>query len=106
VRIEGTIEDVPAVEADAYYASRPRLSRIGAWASLQSSTLPQRADLIRRVEEFEAKYPDEIPRPSHWGGYRLRPAHLEFWQAGEFRLHDRTVYTASGTAWATSKLFP
>lgn len=106
VRIEGAIEDVAGSEADAYYASRARMSRIGAWASLQSSTLPSRDDLTRRVAAFEAKYPAEIPRPPHWGGYRLRPAGFEFWQDGEFRLHDRTIYTASAQGWATSKLFP
>ena len=106
VRIEGAIEDVSAAEADAYYASRARLSRIGAWASLQSSTLPQRGDLMRRVSEFMAKYPNDIPRPPHWGGYRLRPTQIEFWRDGEFRLHDRTVYTPSAGGWATSKLFP
>lgn len=107
IRIEGSVEDASAAEADAYYASRPRLSRIGAWASLQSSTLPQRADLLRRVEEFEAKYPGEaIPRPPHWGGYRLRPEAFEFWQDAEFRLHDRTVYQKAGDGWAASKLFP
>lgn len=106
IRIEGKVEDVTGEEADAYYTSRARLSRIGAWASLQSSTLPDRAELMRRVAEFEAKFPAEIPRPPHWGGYRLKPVAFEFWQDGEFRLHDRTVYTPQGAGWATSKLFP
>ena len=106
IRIEGKVEDVTGEEADAYYTSRARLSRIGAWASLQSSTLPDRAELMRRVAEFEAKFPAEIPRPPHWGGYRLKPVAFEFWQDGEFRLHDRTVYTPHGAGWATSKLFP
>lgn len=106
IRIEGEVEDVSGTEADTYYASRARLSRIGAWASLQSSTLPQRGDLMRRVAEFEAKYPGDIPRPPHWGGYRLKPASFEFWQDGEFRLHDRTTYAPAGTGWAISKLFP
>jgi pyridoxamine 5'-phosphate oxidase len=106
IRIEGAIEDVTGPEEDAYYASRARLSRIGAWASLQSSTLPSREDLLRRVADYEAKYPTDIPRPPHWGGFRLRPAAFEFWQDAEFRLHDRTIYTPVGTAWVTSKLFP
>lgn len=107
VRIEGVVEHVTDAEADAYYASRPRISRLGAWASLQSSTLPERAELERRLAEYEAKYPGEdIPRPERWSGYRLRPSYFEFWQDMPFRLHDRTTYTAEASGWVSGKLFP
>ena len=108
VRIEGYVEHVTDAEADAYYASRARISRLGAWASDQSRALPERAELERRLAEYEAKYPGEdIPRPPHWSGYRVIPERFEFWQNMPFRLHDRTVYTrgASG-GWRIGKLFP
>ena len=107
VRIEGTVSDVTDAEADAYYASRPRVSRLGAWASIQSRPLAERALLEARVAEFEAKYPGEdIPRPGYWSGYRVTPAYVEFWQDMPFRLHDRTVFTRQGDAWQSGKLFP
>lgn len=107
VRIEGPIEGVTAAEADAYFASRARISRLGAWASLQSSSLPARAELERRLAGFEAKYPGEdIPRPPHWSGYRVLPDYFEFWQDMPFRLHDRTTYTAEAGGWSIGKLFP
>ncbi len=112
VRIEGRAAPVTDAEADAYYASRPRLSRIGAWASSQSRELSARGELERRVAEFEARFPGEaIPRPPHWSGWRVVPARFEFWQDMPFRLHDRTVFTRSGETsagpiWATMKLFP
>ena len=107
VRIEGDVKLVTPEEADAYYATRPRLSRIGAWASDQSRPLPSRAVLEERVEEYEAKYPgDYIPRPPHWSGYRLVPRYFEFWQDMPFRLHDRTTYTRQDGGWAVGKLFP
>ncbi len=112
VRIEGRAAPVSDAEADAYYASRPRLSRLGAWASSQSRELSARAELERRVAEFEARFPGEtIPRPAHWSGWRVVPARFEFWQDMPFRLHDRTVFTRSGETsagpiWATMKLFP
>jgi len=107
VRIEGQVEQVSAEEADAYYATRPRISRLGAWASDQSRDLPERAELERRLAEYAARYPGEtIPRPPHWSGYRVVPERFEFWQNMPFRLHDRTVYTRAADSWTISKLFP
>lgn len=107
IRIEGMVEDVTDAEADAYYASRARVSRLGAWASDQSRPLSDRAVLERRVAETEQRFPDEaIPRPPHWSGYRILPQRFEFWQDMPFRLHDRTVFTATAQGWAAGKLFP
>lgn len=108
VRIEGTAEEVTSAEADAYYASRPRVSRLGAWASDQSRTLEDRSVLEARLAEAERRFPtDPVPRPAYWSGYRVRPARFEFWQDMPFRLHDRTVYQPDGTgAWRQGKLFP
>jgi pyridoxamine 5'-phosphate oxidase len=108
VRIEGRVEDVTDAEADAYYATRPRISRLGAWASDQSRVLPERAVLERRLAAYEAKYPGEdIPRPPHWSGYRVIPERFEFWQNMPYRLHDRTVYTkAANGGWVVGKLYP
>ncbi len=107
VRIEGTAEDVTDEEADAYYGTRARVSRLGAWASDQSRPLPSRAELERRVAELDARYPGEaIPRPPHWSGFRVRPERIEFWQDMPFRLHDRRVYTKAGEGWTTESLYP
>jgi pyridoxamine 5'-phosphate oxidase len=108
IRIEGTVEPVTAAEADAYFASRPRISRLGAWASRQSRPLDQRLTLERRLAEYEAAYPEEtVPRPPHWSGYRVLPETMEFWQDMPFRLHDRTVYTRRPDGgWDIGKLFP
>jgi pyridoxamine 5'-phosphate oxidase len=108
VRIEGHVEGVTDAEADAYYATRPRISRLGAWASDQSRALPERAVLEQRLKEYEARYPGEdIPRPPHWSGYRVVPGTFEFWQNMPYRLHDRTVYTrAANGDWMVGKLFP
>ncbi len=112
VRIEGTVGPVAAAEADAYYATRARISRLGAWASIQSRPLPDRATLERRVAEYEAEYPGEaIPRPPHWSGYRVAPERMEFWQDMPFRLHDRRLFTRAGDGregdgWAQSRLYP
>ncbi len=108
VRIEGHVEDVTDAEADAYFATRARISRLGAWASDQSRVLPERADLERRLAEYEAKYPgDDIPRPPHWSGYRVIPEKFEFWQNMPFRLHDRTTYIkAANGGWVIGKLYP
>jgi pyridoxamine 5'-phosphate oxidase len=108
IRIEGPVELVTAVEADAYFASRARISRLGAWASDQSRPLDDRLTLERRLAEYEAKYPgEEVPRPPHWSGYRVLPHSFEFWQNMPFRLHDRTTYTRdAGGGWTIGKLFP
>jgi pyridoxamine 5'-phosphate oxidase len=108
IRIEGHVERVTNAEADAYFATRPRISRLGAWASDQSRNLPERAELERRLAQYETTYPgDDIPRPPHWSGYRIVPERFEFWQNMPFRLHDRSVYTKpAGKDWTLSKLFP
>ncbi len=107
IRIEGVVEHVTDAEADAYYASRPRISRLGAWASMQSRPLASRAELERRLAEYEARYPGEdIPRPPYWSGYRVIPEIFEFWQNMPFRLHDRTTFTRAPGGWTVGKLFP
>lgn len=107
VRIEGVIEDVTDAEADDYYNTRARISRLGAWASIQSRPLPAREDLERRVAEVDARHPgNDIPRPPNWSGYRVIPQRFEFWQDMPFRLHDRTIFTHDGAGWVTSKLYP
>ncbi|HEX4261856.1 MAG TPA: pyridoxamine 5'-phosphate oxidase [Acetobacteraceae bacterium] len=109
VRVEGPVEHTTAAEADAYFASRARISRLGAWASDQSRPLPERAVLEQRLAELEARYPgNDVPRPPHWSGYRVRPEAWEFWQDMPYRLHDRTVFTraAGGEGWVAGKLYP
>lgn len=107
IRIEGKVEDVADTEADAYFVSRARISRLGAWASRQSRPLANRALLEQQLAEMERRYPDHIPRPDYWSGYRVMPEMFEFWQEMPYRLHDRTVYRWSGdAAWVQTKLFP
>jgi pyridoxamine 5'-phosphate oxidase len=107
IRIEGTVEDVTDKEADTYYASRARVSRLGAWASQQSRLLADRTILVERLAAMEHRFPDEIPRPNYWSGYRVLPERFEFWQDMPYRLHDRTVYLRSADGvWGQSKLFP
>ncbi|NIJ68238.1 pyridoxamine 5'-phosphate oxidase [Xanthomonas sp. 60] len=112
VRIEGDVEQVDEAEADAYFASRPRLSQIGAWASLQSRTLASREAFDARVAEMEARFQDrDVPRPPGWSGLRVVPARIEFWYGAQFRLHERWCYEAAGApgaggAWSKRMLFP
>ena len=106
VRIEGEVEQVDGAEADAYFASRPHGSRIGAIASPQSRVIEGREVLEARVAELTARHPEDMPRPHHWGGYRLRPDQLEFWQGRPSRLHDRLRYTRDGGAWRMERLAP
>jgi pyridoxamine 5'-phosphate oxidase len=108
IRIEGDLEDVTDAEADAYYATRARVSRLGAWASEQSRILPERRVLEERLADAERRFPhDDIPRPDYWSGYRVKPYNFEFWQDMPFRLHDRTVYRPDGNGqWVKSKLYP
>ena len=107
VRVCGQVSQVPAEQSDAYFSSRPRGSRIGAWASDQSKPLESRQDLQAAVAAAEARYGDDIPRPPHWGGFLIQPDEIEFWADGEFRLHDRFRYTKSASGnWQAERLYP
>ena len=107
VRVTGDVAPVSAEVSDAYFASRPRGSQIGAWASIQSRPLEKRADLAARVAEIEETYPDIVPRPPHWGGFIIRPHEMEFWADGAYRLHDRFQLKPDDTgAWVPQRLYP
>jgi pyridoxamine 5'-phosphate oxidase len=107
VRIEGTVEKVSAEESDRYFALRPLGSKIGAWASDQSEVMESRTVLENRFEEFGEKFGDNIPRPPHWGGYRVKPATIEFWQGRDNRLHDRLRYRLQDDGnWLIERLAP
>ncbi|MGM0559770.1 MAG: pyridoxamine 5'-phosphate oxidase [Pseudomonadota bacterium] len=107
VRIEGNVEQVSSEEADAYFASRPRQSQIGAWASEQSRPLESRYALEKRVAALAAKYAvGKVPRPPHWSGFRVIPERIEFWEEGAFRLHNRIACHRSGDGWTGERLYP
>ena len=107
VRVEGRVSRVPKRESDEYFGSRPRGSRLGAWASEQSRPVGGREVLEERLRVLEAEYEArEVPRPPFWGGYRVEPEVIEFWQGRENRLHDRLVYRRSGGGWGRERLQP
>jgi len=107
VKIEGMAEAVTHCEADAYFAQRPRMSQIGAWASRQSQTLSSRDELLERVREFETRFEgQDVPRPPHWSGFRVVPDMIEFWYGAEYRLHDRTRYELRDGEWRKRGLYP
>ncbi|MEM1384566.1 MAG: pyridoxamine 5'-phosphate oxidase [Pseudomonadota bacterium] len=109
LRLRGAVEKVGAAQADAYYNSRAYQSRIGAWASRQSRPLASRRALMAEVARIASKHPVKPPRPPHWGGFRLRPVEIEFWAAGEFRLHDRFRWTRlnpGAASWTVQRLSP
>lgn len=106
VRIEGRVEKTSGEESDAYFASRPLDSRVGAWASPQSQVIPSRASLVAAAAKFGAQFLLHPPRPPHWGGFRLVPDRWEFWQGRKSRLHDRLRYSLDGGAWVRERLAP
>lgn len=107
VRVRGDVEPVSAAEADAYFASRARSARIGAWASDQSRPMPDRFALEKRVAEVGLRFGlGAVPRPPNWSGFRIAPGSMEFWRDRPFRLHERLVFSRAGDGWTTSRLYP
>ena len=107
VKVEGRIERVAAAESDAYFATRPRMSQIGAWASLQSQELDARATFEARIADYDREFAGgEVPRPPHWGGYRVLPEFVEFWQGRLGRTHDRLCYRRGCSSWDIERLEP
>jgi pyridoxamine 5'-phosphate oxidase len=107
VRAEGRISRISGEDSDAYFATRPRGKQVGAWASQQSRPLDSRQVLMDQCAEVEARFAGQtVPRPPFWGGYRLEPDRLEFWKAGEFRLHDRFAYVRGANGWTIERLYP
>lgn len=107
IRIEGQVERLTSAESDAYFASRPRGSQLGAWASDQSQVLPSRELLENKYREIEQRFEGaDVPRPEFWGGFRLVPSRIEFWYGRPDRLHDRVVYVRHGSQWRIERLYP
>lgn len=107
IRVEGTLDRVSPEESDAYFESRPYGHRLGAWASEQSREIESAAELARKFEEAEERFKDrEVPRPAHWGGYRITPESIEFWLGKENRMHERELYTRAGNGWTVKTLQP
>lgn len=107
VRIEGKVKKLSREESENYFSKRPRLSQIGAWASRQSEKVESRDQMEAKFREFQEKFEDEpVPAPEFWGGYRLHPTSIEFWQGREGRLHDRLLYTKSSDSWKITRLAP
>jgi pyridoxamine 5'-phosphate oxidase len=107
IRIEGTVKMQTLEESDAYFKSRPRASKLGAWASSQSKVIASRSVLNEEYEKLSKKYPDEnVPRPPHWGGFLLKPEKIEFWKGRPSRLHDRILYTLENNSWKIERLAP
>jgi pyridoxamine 5'-phosphate oxidase len=106
VRITGSVSKISEENSDAYFASRPRESQLGAWASYQSEILADRNDLFSRITNLEKQFKDSVPRPPHWGGYALMPSELEFWQGQPSRLHDRLVYIKTSDSWKVQRKNP
>jgi pyridoxamine 5'-phosphate oxidase len=107
IRVEGSVERLTVEESDGYFASRPRGSQLGAWASAQSQVLTTRESLEQEYRATEARFADQpVPRPAFWGGYRLTPSQIEFWYGRPDRLHDRLLYTRDGSGWRIERLYP
>jgi pyridoxamine 5'-phosphate oxidase len=106
VRIEGAIEKISAAESDVYFQSRPEGSRLGAWASPQSEVIPDRHTLDHNYSQYAQKFGTNIPRPPHWGGYRIIPHYIEFWQGRSSRMHDRIAFTLQDGKWNSCRLAP
>lgn len=107
VRVEGVVTELDGPEVDAYFVRRHRMSQIGAWASQQSRPLASREDLLTATADYEQKFPDVVPRPPYWTGFVLAPSSMEFWQEGDYRLHDRFVFShASSDQWTKQRLYP
>jgi pyridoxamine 5'-phosphate oxidase len=108
IRIDGSIKQVPSKVADQYFNTRPYGSRIGAWASIQSTPMESKVDLIKRIQEYKKKFPihKKVPRPSHWSGWALKANEFEFWLDGNNRIHERLRYRKSGSKWVKDILYP